>query len=98
MHDVIMAEEGTARRTTSVEGLDFAAKTGTAEYWKTVDGKRQTRKHTWMVAFAPFDQPQYAIAFVIEDGVSGGRTVGPRMKVLMTGLREKMKREGRVGS
>lgn len=96
MHDVVMAEEGTARKTTGVKGLDFAAKTGTAEYWKTVDGKRRTNKHTWMIAFAPFDQPQYVVAFIIEDGVSGGRTVGPRMKILMKGLHEKMKREGRA--
>ncbi len=96
MRDVIMAKEGTARKTTGIKGLDFAAKTGTAEYWKTVDGKRITKKHTWMIAFAPFDHPQYAVAFLIEDGVSGGRTVGPRMKILLKGLHEKMKREGRV--
>lgn len=97
MHDVVMAEEGTGKRA-AVEGLDFAAKTGTAEYWKTIDGQRKTRKHTWMIAFAPFDHPQYAVAFLIEDGVSGGRTVGPRMKMLMEGLYNKMKAEGRVQS
>jgi penicillin-binding protein 2 len=96
MHDVIMAEEGTARKTTAIDGFDFAAKTGTAEYWKTVDGERRTKKHTWMIAFAPFENPQYAVAFLIEDGVSGGRTVGPRMKTLMQGLYEKMKTEGSI--
>lgn len=91
MRDVVMAEEGTAK-SARVEGLDFAAKTGTAEYGIKSEGK----KHTWMIAFAPFDDPQYAVAFLIEDGVSGGRTVGPRMKILMQGLYEKMKTEGRV--
>ncbi|HKL20721.1 MAG TPA: penicillin-binding transpeptidase domain-containing protein, partial [Tichowtungia sp.] len=91
MRDVIMAEEGTGKRA-AVEGLDYAAKTGTAEYGIKSEGK----KHTWMIAFAPFDQPQYAVAFLIEDGLSGGRTVGPRMKLLMEGLLNKMKTEGRV--
>lgn len=88
MHDVIMAKEGTGTKA-AVEGLDFAGKTGTAEYGRKRDGK----KHTWMIAFAPFDHPQYAVAFLIEDGVSGGKTVGPRMKILMQGLLLKMKRE-----
>jgi len=91
MHDVVMAKKGTGRRA-AVEGLTFAAKTGTAEYGI----KREGKKHTWMIAFAPFDNPQYAVAFLIEDGVSGGSTVGPRMKVLMKGLLRKMQREGGV--
>ena len=97
MRDVVMGEKGTARRI-RVEGLDVAAKTGTAEYWTVVDGKRKTKNHTWMIAFAPFEDPQVAIAFLIEDGVSGGRTVGPRLKMLLEGLYTKMKTEGRVES
>lgn len=91
MHDVIMSPDGTGRRA-AVEGLDFAGKTGTAEYGLKADDS----KHTWMIAFAPFDNPRYAVAIVIEDGDSGGLTVGPCMKVLMEGLYEKMKREALV--
>ncbi len=91
MHDVIMEKNGTGRRA-AVEGLDFAGKTGTAEYGVKEEGA----KHTWMIAFAPFDNPQYAVAILVEDGDSGGGTVGPCMKVLMEGLYEKMKREGRL--
>lgn len=91
MHDVIMAKDGTGRRA-AVEGLDFAGKTGTAEYGIKGEGN----KHTWMIAFAPFDHPQYAVAMLVEDGDSGGQTVGPCMKVLMQGLYEKMKRETRI--
>jgi penicillin-binding protein 2 len=91
MHDVIMEKNGTGRRA-AVEGLDFAGKTGTAEYGVKGTGS----KHTWMIAFAPFDHPQYAIAMLIEEGDSGGGTVGPRLKILMEGLYEKMKREGRI--
>jgi penicillin-binding protein 2 len=91
MHDVIMEKNGTGRRA-AVEGLDFAGKTGTAEYGVKGEGA----KHTWMIAFAPFDNPQYAVAILVEDGDSGGGTVGPCMKVLMEGLYAKMKREGRL--
>ncbi len=90
MHDVIMEKDGTGHRA-AVEGFDFAGKTGTAEYGVKGEGA----KHTWMIAFAPFDNPQYAVAMLVEDGDSGGGTVGPCMKVLMEGLYEKMKREGR---
>jgi penicillin-binding protein 2 len=90
MLDVVMHKNGTGKKA-AVEGFTFAGKTGTAEYGKRRSGK----KHTWMIAFAPFDNPQFAVAFLIEDGQSGGGTVGPRMKVLMQGLFEKLKREGR---
>jgi len=93
MHDVIMGKDGTGHRA-AVEGLDFAGKTGTAEYGVKGEGN----KHTWMIAFAPFNNPQYAVAILIEDGDSGGLTVGPCMKVLMEGLYEKMKREGQAQS
>lgn len=93
MHDVVMANEGTGKRA-AVDGFDVAAKTGTAEYGP----KGADKKHTWMIAFAPFDRPQVAVAFLIEDGVSGGRTVGPRMKLLLSGLFKKLKKEGRIRS
>ncbi|MBI9020490.1 MAG: penicillin-binding protein 2 [Verrucomicrobia bacterium] len=91
MLDVVMSRKGTGR-IAAVNGFEFAAKTGTAEYGIKSEGK----KHTWMIAFAPFDDPQYAVAFLIEDGVSGGSTVGPRLKLLMEGLFTKMQREGTI--
>ena len=91
MRDVIMEKDGTGRRA-AVPGLEFAGKTGTAEYGVKGEGG----KHTWMLAFAPYDEPKYAIAMLIEDGDSGGGTVGPRLKILMEGLHEKMKREART--
>ena len=91
MYDVIMAPDGTGRRA-AVPGFAFAGKTGTAEY----GAKSENNKHTWMIAFAPFDRPQYAVAMLIEDGGSGGGTVGPQLQILMSGIYEKMKREGRI--
>ena len=72
MYDVVNAPKGTGRRA-KVPGLEMAAKTGTAEY-----GPRSNRrKHAWMIAFAPYDNPRIALAVLIEDGDSGGRTAAP---------------------
>lgn len=74
MYDVVQGEHGTGRRA-GVPGVAIGGKTGSAEY-----GPRgERKKHTWMIAFAPFDSPRYAIALVVEDGVSGGVTAAPRV-------------------
>ncbi len=75
MYDVVNAPRGTGRRA-KVPGLKIAAKTGTAEY----GSRANRRKHTWMIAFAPFDNPTIALAILIEDGDSGGRTVAPLIR------------------
>jgi penicillin-binding protein 2 len=36
-----------------------------------------------MIAFAPFDDPRYAVALLVEDGVSGGTTAAPRVRRLL---------------
>jgi penicillin-binding protein 2 len=60
----------------------MAGKTGTAEYGPKALGK----KRGWMIAFAPFDQPRYAVAVVVDDATGGGLDVGPRMQYIMAGL------------
>ncbi|AKJ64261.1 penicillin-binding protein 2 [Kiritimatiella glycovorans] len=81
MRDVIMSPRGTGKRA-RVDGLVYAGKTGTAEYGRKEEGK----KRGWMIAFAPYEQPRYAVAFVVDDADSGGRTVGPKMRMLMEHL------------
>jgi penicillin-binding protein 2 len=61
----------------AVTGLSVAGKTGTAEYDVTVDGKPQRLKRAWFMGFAPYDQPQVALAVLIEDASSGGHTAAP---------------------
>ena len=78
MRDVIQAATGTGRNA-RVFGVEMGGKTGTAQYGPSGAGK----KHVWMIVFAPFDSPRYALAMVIEDGQSGGGTVGPRVKRVM---------------
>ncbi len=81
MHAVIHARDGTARRA-QVSGVNMAGKTGTAE----VGPKHLDRKHGWMIAYAPFERPRYAVAMIVEDAESGGITVAPRIGRLMEKL------------
>lgn len=81
MKDVVMSPRGTARNT-RIPGVVVAGKTGTAEFGR----KEDRRRHAWMVAFAPYDKPQYAIALLVDEGVSGGETAGPLMKRILLGL------------
>lgn len=81
MRDVVMAPRGTGRLA-AVPGVDMAGKTGTAE----VGRKEEGRKLGWMIAFAPFDDPRYAVVVMVEDAVSGGVTAAPVMKAIMSHL------------
>ena len=49
-----------------------------------VNGKRH--KNTWLMAYAPTEAPQVAIAMVIEDGESGGKTVAPLVKEVLVSI------------
>ena len=83
MHDVVMDPQGTAKKT-RVPGIEIAGKTGSAQYTKdkTPAGDVIYGTHTWMISYAPCDFPRYAVAMLVEDGVSGGNTVGPRLSAL----------------
>lgn len=77
MHDVVMGGREAAK-CVQVGDVVIAGKTGTAEYGP----KEQKKKNTWMISYAPFDFPRYAIAFIVQDGVFGGTTVAPRLHEL----------------
>lgn len=81
MRDVIENASGTGRRA-HVEGVELAGKTGTAEYGPS----HARKKYTWMMAFGPYENPRYALAIVVEEGVSGGITVAPRVAQIFRGL------------
>ena len=68
---------GTAR-SLKVKGLAIAGKTGTAENFTRIDGKRvQLTDHSIFVAFAPVENPQIALAVFVENGYWGSRYAGP---------------------
>ena len=74
MHKVYL--EGTAK-SLQVEGIVICGKTGTAENFTRINGKRvQLTDHSVFVAFAPKEDPQIAICVFVENGYWGSRYAG----------------------
>jgi penicillin-binding protein 2 len=84
-----------------VEGIDICGKTGTAENYAKINGKRtKLQDHSIFVAFAPKDRPKIAIAVLVENGHFGAQNAGPiaslmiekylRGKITRTDLETKM--------
>ena len=72
--------EGTARRIFRDFPIEVGAKTGTAEKSGTNPVTGETYDDfAWFVAFAPYDEPEIAIATVIFQGGSGGYA-GPMVR------------------
>jgi len=91
LEGVITHYKGTAR--SLQPGLEYrmAGKTGTAqvvgidqdaEYDSEALLERQ-RDHALFVAFAPIEDPQIAVAVIVENGESAGRTAAPIAKAVM---------------
>ncbi|HKX87104.1 MAG TPA: penicillin-binding protein 2 [Flavobacterium sp.] len=61
-----------------VDGIEICGKTGTAENFAKINGKRvQLEDHSIFVAFAPKDDPKIAIAVFVENGGYGATIAGP---------------------
>ncbi len=91
MEGVIKHYMGTAKVLNHNLDYRLAAKTGTAqvvsirqneEYDSDALLERQ-RDHALFVSFAPVDDPKIAIAVVVENGESAGRTAGPIAKKVL---------------
>lgn len=60
-----------------IPGIEICGKTGTAENYTRIDGKRvQLTDHSVFIAFAPKDDPKIAIAVFVENGYWGSRWAG----------------------
>ena len=84
---------GTAARVADL-GLGpvkMAGKTGTAQHYSYGGGRGvhgtagawALRDHAWFVAYAPFDDPKYAIAVLVEHGGFGAAAAAPRAREIM---------------
>ncbi len=80
IRDMMIAAENSYRNDGKINGVSIAAKTGTAEHGAD---PKNTPPHGWYVAFAPADNPQVAIAVVVENGgdrnleATGGSLAAP---------------------
>ncbi len=84
--DVVSAPGGTGGAARSPL-LAIAGKTGTAQvvemkggYLKTEQLAYFNRDHAWFVSYAPVDNPQLAIAVLVEHGGHGGDAAAPMAK------------------
>lgn len=67
--------EGTAKNA-SIKNIQVASKTGTAE-------NETENTHAWYIGFAPAENPQVALAVIVEQGGSGGTVAAPIARDLM---------------
>jgi penicillin-binding protein 2 len=95
--DVVIAgmqavvQTGTARKVGQGARYHFAGKTGTAQVItikqnERYDARRIAKKfhdHALFVAFAPIENPQIAIAVVVENGGGGSKTAAPIARKVM---------------
>jgi len=81
-----VVNQGTAKSMQLANGIQAAAKTGTAQLNSA--GEPQ-RSHAWIVGFAPAEAPRYVVAVVFKgttDEISastGGRLAGPVAKTIL---------------
>jgi penicillin-binding protein 2 len=81
MHDVVI--NGTAR-IVQIPGIDVCAKTGTAENYRRLDGKRvKLANNSMFVCFAPKENPKIALAVTVENAGYGATWAGPIARILM---------------
>ncbi len=80
--DMAVNQPGGTGRRAAIPNYKIAAKTGTTQ---TTDMGRRSN-NSWMISFAPFDEPKYAIAMVVLGGESGGAVCGPLTQLIYRGL------------
>lgn len=85
-----VAESGTASCCIALEdGISVAAKTGTAQLNDTGEPERS---HAWIIAFAPVEQPKYAVAVMLKgtdaeiSAGTGGQLAGPIAKGMLDAM------------
>jgi peptidoglycan glycosyltransferase len=81
-----VVNEGTGRPMQLANGIQAAAKTGTAQ----LNAKGETeRSHAWIIGFAPAEAPRYAIAVMLKgtneeiSAGTGGKLAGPIAKTVL---------------
>jgi penicillin-binding protein 2 len=95
MWAVVNEADGTAHSSKLPAGFGvMAGKTGSVQVrrvtreqrergLKTENLPREYRPHALFVAFAPYDNPQYAVSVIVEHGNSGAGAAGPLARDIM---------------
>ncbi len=91
MTAVVHGKRGTARKIGNTAGYKIAGKTGTSQVIGIAQNKRydaanlpkKYHDHALFIAFAPVDDPQIAVAVVVENGGGGSKTAAPMARKVM---------------
>lgn len=95
-----VVSEGTARRANSPL-VTIAGKTGTSQVValrpdKEKDTPKKFRDHAWFVSYAPFENPQIAVAVLAEHSGHGGSAAAPLARELIEAFIKKNGSENQV--
>jgi penicillin-binding protein 2 len=91
MNAVMQGPRGTARAVGSGAPYSMAGKSGTAQVFSVGQDEEyddeevaeRLKDHALFVAFAPMDNPQIAVAVIVENGSSGSGVAAPIAKAIM---------------
>lgn len=90
---VVNGKKGTARGS-RLKGVEMSGKTGTAQVVGRKEGEDLSKKtdeevahhfkdHAWFVAYAPSQDPEIAVAVIVEHGEHGSSTAAPIAKAVI---------------
>ncbi|MDZ7809058.1 MAG: penicillin-binding transpeptidase domain-containing protein [Arhodomonas sp.] len=91
MEAVVHGRRGTARAVGEDAPYRFAGKTGTSqvfgigqdEEYNAEELEKRLRDHALFIAFAPAEDPEIAVAVIVENGGSGSGTAAPLARAVM---------------
>jgi penicillin-binding protein 2 len=96
MFAVVNEAGGTAPKARLAGGIHLAGKTGSSQVRRVSRALRESgkfdsknlpwefRPHALFVAYAPYEQPKYALSVVVEHGNAGGAAAAPIARDIMT--------------
>jgi len=98
MRDVVASPTGTAHYALSRAHWTVAGKTGTAQVVmmsedesRTFSDKAQYQDHAWFMGYAPFENPEIAVAVFVEHGGHGGSSAAPVARAVVDAWADKHK-------
>jgi penicillin-binding protein 2 len=91
MHAVMQGVRGTARAVGTGAPYEMAGKSGTAQVFSVAQDEEydedeveeRLKDHALFIAFAPLENPQIAVAVIVENGSSGSGTAAPIARAIM---------------
>ncbi|MEI6175560.1 MAG: penicillin-binding transpeptidase domain-containing protein [Verrucomicrobiota bacterium] len=75
-------EAGGTTGKVKIPKVSIAAKSGTAQ---TIDNGKKSN-NSWIITFAPYENPKYAICILVQNGGSGGGVCGPLANLVYRGI------------